>query len=108
MDADNMKGSLAIEIMEGRKFQNTKNQYWLEVEHFQKWLQAKHPKCLTEDGTINLPEVNKVILREFLGHTCKKKDKSGAYVDPIVYHTFQHVSGYKSAIKDYYSNMDVL
>ena len=106
-DAANMEGSLAIEIMEGRKRQNTKNQYRLKVEHFRKWLQAKHPSCLNEDRTINLSEVNKVILREFLGHTCKKKDKSGAYVDPIVYHAFQHVSGYKSAIKDYYSNMDV-
>ena len=106
-DAENTEGSLAMEIMDGRKCQNTKNQYRLKVEHFRKWLQAKHPSCLNEDRTINLSEVNKVIVREFLGHTCKKKDKSGAYVDPIVYHAFQHVSGYKSAIKDYYSNMDV-
>ena len=60
-DAANMEGSLAIEIMEGRKCQNTKNQYRLKVEHFRKWLQAKHLNCLNEDGTINLSEVNKVI-----------------------------------------------
>jgi hypothetical protein len=47
--------------------------------------------------------VDKTILKEFLGHICKKKDKNG----PVVFHAFQHVSGYKSAIKDYYSNMDV-
>jgi hypothetical protein len=51
--------------------------------------------------------VDKTILKEFLGHICKKKDKNGQYLHPVVFHAFQHVSGYKSAIKDYYSNMDV-
>jgi hypothetical protein len=59
-DAENTEGSLAMEIMEGRKCQNTKNKYRLKVEHFRKWLLEKHPNCLKEDRTINLSEVNKV------------------------------------------------
>jgi hypothetical protein len=74
---------LAIEITAGRKCSNTKNQYRLKVEHFRKWVEIKHSTL------------------------CKKVEKRGAYLDPIVFHAFQHVSGYKSAIWDYYSNMNV-
>ena len=103
----NVEGTLAIEIMDGRKTLNTKNQFRLKIQNFQKWVLIKHPNCLNEEGTLNLPSLDVTILREFLGHLCKKKDKNGAYFEPIVYHAFQHVSGYKSAIKDYYSNMGV-
>jgi hypothetical protein len=103
----NVEGTLAMEIMDGRKCLNTKKQYRLKIINFQKWVLIKHPHCLNEDGTLNLPLLDKTILREFLGHLCKKKDKHGAYLDPVVYHAFQHVSGYKSAIKDHYSNMEV-
>ena len=98
---------LALEIMDGRKSASTKNQYRLKIEIFRKWIESKHPNCMNEDGTVNLNAVDKPILREFFGHICKKKDKNGSYLDPVVFHAFQHVSGYKSAIKDYYSNQDV-
>jgi hypothetical protein len=104
---ENDERTLALEIMDGRKCLNTKNQYRLKVEHFRKWLEAKHPDCLRLDKTIDLTKVDKVILKEFLGHACKKKEKDGSYKDPVIFHAFQHVSGYKSAIKDYYSNMEV-
>jgi hypothetical protein len=38
---------------------------------------------------------------------CKKKGKNGAYLEPVGFHAFQHLGGYKSAIWDYYSNMNV-
>ena len=104
---ENDERALALEIMDGRKCLNTKNQYRLKVEHFRKWLEAKHPDCLRLDKSIDLTKVDKTILKEFLGHACKKKEKDGSYKDPVVFHAFQHVSGYKSAIKDYYSNMEV-
>ena len=98
---------LAIEITAGRKCSNTKNQYRLKVEHFRKWVEIKHPTFLNGDSTLNLASIDKIILREFFGHICQKKEKSGAYLHPVVFHAFQHVSGYKSAIWDYYSNMNV-
>ena len=106
---DNDESALALEIMDGRKCPNTKRQYMLKVEHFTKWLLAKHPDCIHDDEkkTINLGKVDKNILKQFFGHTCKKKDKNGIYLDPVEYHALQHVSGYKSAIMDYYSNMEV-
>ena len=98
---------LALEIMDGRKCANTKNQYRLKVERFREWVESKHPECLNDDTTLNLAQLDKSVLREFFGHICKKKDKAGAYLDPVVFHAFQHVSGYKSAIKDFYSNKEV-
>ena len=59
------------------------------------------------DETIDLNAVDRTILKEFLGHTCKKKDKNGHYFDPTVFHSYQHVNGYTSAIKDYYSAREV-
>ena len=65
--ADEINGNderaLALEIMDGRKCHNTKNQYRLKVEHFRKWLEAKHPDCLRSDKTINLTLVDKGILK---------------------------------------------
>ena len=45
-------------------------------------------------------------LQDFFGHICKKIAKNGNYLSPVIYRTFQHVSGYKSVIKDSYSNSD--
>ena len=61
---------------------------------------------MNDDGTVAPPQIDKAILREFFGHICKKKGENGNYLDPVVFHAFQHVSGYKSALKDYYSNME--
>ena len=71
---------LAIEITAGRKCSNTKNQYRLKVEHFRKWVEIKHSTFLNGDSTLNLTSIDKTILREFFGHICKKKDKSGDLV----------------------------
>lgn len=106
-EIENGESTLAIEIMNGRKCQNTKNQYRLKIEHFRKWIESKHPVCLDESRAVDLNSVDRSILKEFLGHICKKKDKDGSYFEPVVFHAFQHVSGYKSAIKDYYSTKEV-
>jgi hypothetical protein len=107
VDDGNNERLLAVEIIDERKCENTKTQYRLKVEHFTRWVELKYPLCISEDGNVMLHLVDKTILKEFLGLICKKKDKKGQYLHPVVFHAFQHVSGYKSAIKDYYSNMDV-
>jgi hypothetical protein len=95
---------LALEIMDGRKCINTKKQYQRKIEHFTKWVEAKHPTCLNEDGSVKLSVISKAIMNDFFGHVCQKKVKHGAYLEPVVFHASQH---YKSAIRDYYSNMEL-
>ena len=77
MEVENVESSLAVEIMAGRKCQNTKNQYRLKVEHLRKWIASRHPWCLNESGVIDLNALDRATLKEFLGHICKKKDKTG-------------------------------
>ena len=62
-EMENMESSLAIEIMDGRKSKNTKNQYRLKIESVKKWLHLKHPACLNESGSIILTLVDKTILK---------------------------------------------
>jgi hypothetical protein len=107
VDEKNDERLQALEIMDGRKCINTKKQFQRKIEHITKLIKTKHPTCLNEDGSVNLSVINKAILNEFFGHFCKKKDEHGAYLEPVVFHAFQHFSGYKSAIRDYYSNMEV-
>jgi hypothetical protein len=96
----------AEEIIDGRKCENTKNQYNRKFEHFRQWIVEKYPECTLTDGvTVNLALLNKVHMQDFFGHICKKK-KNGNYVSPIVYQSFQHVSGYKSSIKDHFTSSD--
>ena len=59
------------------------------------------------DTTVNLQSIEKGHLKHFLGHICKKKKPSGDYIAPVVYQTFQYVSGHKSALKDFFSNNNV-
>ena len=93
---------LAEEIIGGRKCENTKNQYRRKYEHFRKWIVAKYPECSQNENTVNLASLSKKHLQDFFGHICKKK-KNGDYMVPVVYQTFQQVSGYKSAIKDHFT-----
>jgi hypothetical protein len=106
-DLDNTETGLAEAIMDGRKCQNTKQQYKRKYEHFRKWMKEKYPLCFLEDGlTVDLGRIEKSHFLDFFGHICKKKSSSGGYLSPIQYQSFQHVSGYKSAIKDHFGNMD--
>ena len=99
--------NLAGEIIDGRKCANTKVQYGRKIEHFRKWIGDIHPDCLNPDSSVKLETIGTSHLKQFLGHICKKKKAGGEYCTPVVYQSFQHVSGYKSAIKDYFSNNNV-
>jgi hypothetical protein len=57
------------------------------------WVTEKHVECLLDCGKVNANLVTDIIMKEFLGHICKKKDKYGHYLEPVQYHAFQHVSG---------------
>jgi hypothetical protein len=99
---------LAEEIIDGRKCLNTKVQYLRKYAHFQKWVQQRYPECYDDTtASVILPAIQKSHLLDFFGFICKKKDKFGAFIEPTTYQTFQHVSGYKSAIKDNFSRGNV-
>ena len=98
----------AEEIIDGRKCANSKTQYRRKFLHFEKWIRERYPMCINEvTTTVNLLSVENSHLVDFFGYICREMDRNGAFIDPTVYQTFQHVSGYKSAITDYFSNGNV-
>lgn len=46
-------------------------------------------------------------MKEFLGHICQKKTKTGDYYDPPQFQSYQYINGYKSAILDLYKDSKV-
>ena len=59
----------AEEIINGRKCENTKNQYNRKFEHFRQWIVEKYPECTLTDGvTVNHALINKVHTQDFFGH----------------------------------------
>lgn len=99
--------NLAGEIMDSRKCANTKIQYRRKVDHFRKWISDVYPDCANLDSSMNLEMISTSHLKQFFGHICKKKTIGGENMTPIVHQAFKHVPGYKSAIKDYFSNNNV-
>jgi hypothetical protein len=106
--AQNNNIDLGDDIIDNRLCSNTKTQYKRKVKHFFEWIGENHPEIINdthdagEDISIEqLKNLESDTFKEFFGHICKKKKRDGSYIDPIQYQSFQHVSGYKSAIKDY-------
>jgi hypothetical protein len=73
VDEGNNERLLAAEIIDGCKCENTKTQYRLKVEHFKRRVELKHSLYISADCNVLLHLVDKTILKEFLGHKCKKK-----------------------------------
>ena len=96
-----MATTVAEDKIDGRKCANTKIQYRRKFLHFEKWIRERYPMCIKEvTSTVNSLSVEKSHLMEFFG-ICRKRDRNGIFIDPTVSQTFQHVSAYKSAIKDF-------
>ena len=67
--------------MDGRKYENTKNQYRQKIGRFREWIVAKYAECSLNDGNIvNLATFSKRHLQDFFGH-------NGNYIVPVVYQT---------------------
>jgi hypothetical protein len=102
--------ALGDTIIGNRLCSNTKSQYKRKVTHFINWIESTHPEYYNMNGqtqgdgdaSVELERIDCDTFKEFFGHICKKKKPDGAYINPVKYQSFQHVSGYKSAIKDYY------
>lgn len=76
-----------------------------------KWLQNNHPLCVNEswgERAFDMNAMTPKMFEDFFEHICQKLQKDGAYLDPPMYQSFEHVSGYNSAIKYHYKKHKVL
>ena len=111
----NSNVQLADAIIENNLHRNTKKQYDGKIKHVNEWFQKHHPElCVRrlQNTELNLEEIattslGSTALKEFYAHISKKRNKDGTYKSPVVYQSFEHVSGYKSAIKNYFKSKRV-
>lgn len=106
---------LGNSFVSGRICNKTKKQYKQKFDHFKKWVRLKHAHVYSEENdTVDIEQLDSAILTEFFGHISKKRklkeeteENPYVYVDPVQHQSFQHVSGYKSAIINEFRNRSV-
>ena len=105
---------LADRIIDNNLHKNTKQQYSNKIKHFSEWFQKAHPElCLSRDNDeIDLVAVATTpagyqALKEFYAYISKKRNKDGSEKNPVEHQSFEHVSGYKSAIKNFFKSKRV-
>lgn len=91
----------ADQIIEGRLAGKTKTQYANKLKHIVERLKVTNPEVLGADGHIIADSLNATNLKQLFGYLALKHDKNKQALEPNVYQSFQHVSGYKSALKFY-------
>jgi hypothetical protein len=102
---------LANRIIDNNLHQNTKKQYSNKIKHFNAWFIEHHPEfrvsATSTDLNLNAiatTDAGSAALVQFYGHTSQKKNSDGSYINPVQYQSFEHVSGYKSAIKNHFKS----
>lgn len=84
----------------GKILQNTRKQYLQKCKHFSNFLRTNHAELfINENDITEWSTLNPDILTEFFGYISIKRTRNGAAVVPTTHQTYEHVSGYASAIK---------
>ena len=112
-DDPNNELNLSNSFIDGNVEDSTKRQYTTKLNNFKKWLQVKHPQLVVNNKVV-YEDIDVKTLKEFFGHISKKRNRAAeTIVNPIVYFhptkflSYEHVSGYKSAIVHGYKKADV-
>jgi hypothetical protein len=103
VDVDNLQEGK--EIMDNNLSDSTKRQYRAKLKHIKLWLGQHHPTCL--EGTANNAGDKEIryesftpdIIAEMLCHFARKFDKKTGKYEDGMFQSYQHVSGYRSALK---------
>lgn len=45
-----------------------------------------------------MANVNKQVYTEFFGYVCRKRKRNGEIIEPVVFESYENVSGYRSAL----------
>ena len=109
----NANEEFADRMIANRIKPGTRTQYLRKKNIFMNWLQLKEEELMKEDGSleanwlvdfetrrINYGRIPVAYLTQFFSHICKKPPPGSNSVRKRIgnYQTFEHVSGYKSAI----------
>ena len=113
-ETNNMNMILADRIIDNNLHKNTKQKYSNKIKHFSEWFQKNHMElCISLDNNeLDLVAIATTpggyqAMKEFYAYISKKRNKDGSEKYPVEHQSFEHVSGYKSAIKNYFKSKRV-
>lgn len=92
-------------IADNRLKDTTKSRYGRKVTIFVSWLSRNFPTFVGpefEEKEFDMNAMTSEIFDDFFEHICQKLQKDGTYFSPTKYQSFEHVSGYNSALKYHY------
>jgi len=103
----NINLTIGNDIISGRIRNGTRRCYDKKLTHLKTWLFTHHSSyCRSIENDISIP-LSSDVLKEFFGYICRKRGSDGRHMEPTQYHSFSYVSGYRSAIKDYYNSKGI-
>jgi hypothetical protein len=84
----------------------TIKQYTAKFKVFYKWLENKpdYSHLITNRARkeLDLANVNGQVYTDFFGYICRKRDRKGNTLEPVVYESYENVSGYRSVFAYFY------
>ena len=84
----------------GKIMSKTRKGYLQKCKHFSSFISRNHPDLfLNDDDITDWPTLEPDILTEFFGFISIKRKRDGEALVPTSYQSYEHVSGYASAIK---------
>jgi hypothetical protein len=109
-DEDEVIRREADATVNARLKDNTKDKYGRNIKKWEEFVQAKQRTLWLDDdeeGHIDLEHVTPEQYQEFFGWVRTKRKRDGTLIEPRKSQSYEHVSGYKSAIKDYHKQRKV-
>eukprot|EP00603_Paraphysomonas_imperforata_P004644 CAMPEP_0114439124 /NCGR_PEP_ID=MMETSP0103-20121206/15022_1 /TAXON_ID=37642 ORGANISM="Paraphysomonas imperforata, Strain PA2" /NCGR_SAMPLE_ID=MMETSP0103 /ASSEMBLY_ACC=CAM_ASM_000201 /LENGTH=694 /DNA_ID=CAMNT_0001609847 /DNA_START=28 /DNA_END=2109 /DNA_ORIENTATION=- len=104
-DASSLHLLVGEETSQMRLAEDTRKQYRLSLARMVKWFKEKKPEFVN-GNELKLP-IPPPILQEFFYHAMLKVDSEGNYLDPPEFYSYNNVSAYRNALKDYYREREM-
>ena len=103
------EGSINVDIIGKRKSQKTLKQYRRKWRHFVLFMEREHPEFVVNGAIVErkLKLITPDQFRQFFDYIKFKRNRAGGLLQPTKFQSFQHVSGYKSAIKDHFHTVNM-
>jgi hypothetical protein len=106
------ESSIHSNILEKRKSRKTLSSYHNKWNRFQTWFATDSPAMVDDRNKIMVDTLNIIDATtyiRFFDYICLKRNATtGDLFQPTKYLSFQHVSSYKSAIKNHYSEVNYI
>jgi hypothetical protein len=107
--------NLGDQYIDCRLSEKTKKIYKSKIVHFTRWIKWKHTEFYDiNNNEVKYSELTPTVLKDFIGDASLKRDRKAetsetpfVFVVPHKKQSFEHVSGYKSAIVNEYKNRSI-